>query len=492
MNALPKLLSKTKLMRGYQCHKSIYLTVHHKELEPPVTPEQQALFDQGHVVGEEARKRFPGGVLVDNKPWDFFGSLKKTRELLAAQTRVIYEAALEFKGCYARADIITYSEHSGRWTIYEVKSSTKVKEEHLDDVGLQAWIMAKSGLPIEQINIMHINTSCKFPHLKNLFTIEDVTDALRAKYLEITPKVTDIFKVLKNTEIPMVDIGPQCSSPIPCPFQKHCWEERNVPNVSVLNLPNMGDKKWELYKEGIVSLDDDRLNEITPLQKRIVDVYKTKERFIDIPGIKTAISGWTFPLVFLDFETINPAIPRYPQTSPYQQVPFQFSVHLLNSLEGEMKHKEYLHTDSTDPRPQLIPSLIEACGQSGTIVAYFSKFEIARIKELAEGFPEYEKDLVALLDRFVDPLPLLREFVYDDAFHCSFSLKSVAPALLGHEQSYEGMLVANGGDAQRAFEEILSLPVSDPRRQLLVQASLEYCRKDTLVMVDLVKWLFQL
>ena len=144
-------------MKGYRCLKSIYLTIHHPELEAPITADQQALFDQGNAIGEEARKRFPGGVLVDNKPWDFFGSLKKTRELIALKTEIIYEAAFEFKGCYARADIIQYSKDSQRWKVFEVKSSTKVKDEHIDDVGLQAWIIANSGLPIDKIHIVYIN-----------------------------------------------------------------------------------------------------------------------------------------------------------------------------------------------------------------------------------------------------------------------------------------------------------------------------------------------
>lgn len=184
---LPKLLSKTKLMRGYQCLKSIYLTIHNKELEPPVSPEQQAIFDQGNAVGFEARKRFQGGVLVDNAPWDFFGSLKKTRELLAAKTPIIFEAAFEYNGCYARADIIQYQSDTQRWKVFEVKSSTSLKDEYLDDVGLQAWIMANSGLPIEQINVMYINKSCKYPDLTNLFTTDDVTERLRESYLQILP-----------------------------------------------------------------------------------------------------------------------------------------------------------------------------------------------------------------------------------------------------------------------------------------------------------------
>jgi hypothetical protein len=250
MAQIPKLISKTKIMQGYQCHKNIYLSVHKKELIPKVGPELQALFDQGHQVTIEARKRFPQGVLVDNPAFDFGGSLKKTRELLAAHTPSIFEAAFEYKGCYARADVITYNESTQRWSIYEVKSSTKVKDEHLDDVGLQVWIMANAGLPIEKISIMHLNSLCKYPNLDNLFTEEDVTDKLRALHTKISPRLNEIFKDLRLDQVPDVDIGAHCFEPRECQFKDHCWSQKNIPELSLFSIPGLREKKWELYTEG--------------------------------------------------------------------------------------------------------------------------------------------------------------------------------------------------------------------------------------------------
>lgn len=478
-------------MRGYRCHKELYLSIHSPEFETPITPDQQALFDQGNEVGEKARTYFPGGVLVDFKPWDFFGSLKKTRELLANHAPVIYEAAFEYQGCYARIDIIKYSPDTQRWKIYEVKSSTKVKEEQLDDIGLQAWIIANSGLPIEEINLVYLNPACRFPNLENLFVVEDVTAQLRERYPRIGPKVRELFGVVKNEQVPPVAIGPQCSSPSECRFKAHCWKEKGVPEFSILDLPKLGDKKWEYFNQGITTVDDSRLTELTSLQQRVVDVTQSGERFLDAPSIKQAIEAWKFPLIFLDFETINPAIPRYHATGPYMQVPFQFSVHRMESLDSEVTHTEFLHTDPSDPRPNLIPALLKACEGEGAIVAYYGRFETDRILEMASAFPEFAKELQALTQRVVDPLPIIREFIYDKAFKGSFSLKAVAPALLGESQSYEGMLVANGADAQLAYREILNPKTNPDRKEELIKASLEYCKKDTAVMVDLVKWLFR-
>ena len=478
-------------MRGYRCLKCIYLTIHEPELEAPITPETQALFDQGNAVGEMARTYFPNGILIDNKPWDFGGALFKTRELIAAGTHIIYEAAFEYLGCYARTDIISFNPDTQKFRIYEVKSSTKVKPEQIDDVGLQVWIMAKSGLPIEQINIMHLNPECRYPDLSNLFCTVDVTDDVRAKYLDVQPKIHEIMTTLNQPNVPDIDIGPYCNSPTECGFVDHCWKQKNIPDISVFNLPRMKTKKWDLYYDGIITLDDPRLTDLNELQERVVQCYRSGERYINHEAIRDALSTWQFPLVFLDFETIGPAIPRYDGCKPFGQTPFQFSVHVWHSMDGDLIHHEFLHDDTSDPRIHLIPALLKACGETGSIVSYFGAFESARIQEMADYSHEHSNALLKLIERIVDPLDIIRANIYDNAFSGSFSLKKVAPALLGHAHSYDEMMVADGGGAQRAFEELISTKTPALKKEKLKQALLEYCEKDTFVMVELVKWLYQ-
>jgi hypothetical protein len=491
MNHIPKLLSKTKLLRGYRCAKYIYLTIHHPELEAPITPELQALFDQGNWVGIEARKRFPGGVLIDNKPWDFVGALTRTREAIAAGVQTIYEAAFEYMGCYARADIIQFSPISKRWRIYEVKSTTKLKPEHIDDTSIQTWIMAKAGLPIEQVNVLHLNPNCHYPDLSHLFLEHDVTEDMRTQYPHVQPKIYELWQIIKSQNIPETNLGPHCLAPTECSFIEYCWKEKAIPQNSIFNLPRLGERKWDLYQVGVINLDDERLTDLNPLQERIVQAHKTGKNYVDVLGIQATLAQWQFPLIFLDFETINPAIPRYTGCTPYQHTPFQFSVHIWSDPHSALQHYEFLHETNSDPRPTLIPALLEACGTKGSIVAYYSNFEISRIQELADYAPEYKDNLNSLIARMVDPLPLLREYVYFDSFEGSFSLKKVAAALLGDSHSYEGMLVANGNDAQRAFEELISENISAEKKKVLRKAMLEYCCKDTLEMVEIVKWLFQ-
>lgn len=492
MANIPKLISKTKIMQGYQCPKSLYLSVHRKELIPKVSPELQALFDQGNAVTIEARKRFPQGVLVDLPAYDFFGSLKKTRELLGAHTPVIFEAAFEYKGCYARADVIVYNEFTQRWAIVEVKSTTKVKDEHLDDVGLQVWIMANAGLPIEKISVMHLNNLCKYPDLSNLFTEEDVTEALRGRHTGISGRLNDLFQTLRSDAEPEVDLGPHCSIPRDCQFMEYCQAERKIPAISVFSIPGLREKKWELYSKGFLNIADVPAHELSEKQQVCLKALQTGTRFTDPEKVKQELSTWKFPLQFLDFETLNPAIPRYKGTGPFSQVPFQFSVHTLDSIDLDPKHHEFLYTKDSDPRLELIAELIRTCSGTGSVVAYFGKFEAARIQELEDFAPQFSAQLCAIRERIVDPLPLIREAVYDPAFGDSYSIKSVGPAILGEQFSYNAMKVSDGSAAQRAYEEVISLKTPIQRRNELIRALLNYCEKDTLVMVELVKWLYQL
>ncbi len=504
MAQIPKLISKTKIMNGYQCHKNLYWAIHNKQLIPPVSPELQALFDQGNAVTEMARKLYPMGILVDFPAYDFIGSLHKTRDLLKEKTEIIFEAAFEYLGCYARADIIKYNPISQRWSIIEVKMTTKVKDEHLDDVGLQVWIMANAGLPIEKISIMHLNNLYRHSSLKentkNLFIEEDVTDKLRESYRLISPRLTDIFKAIKSDTVPEVSIGKKCFVPRECQFLNHCWGQLEMPTPNVFDLPALNNKKWseakwDLYERGHIGLtnldEKDKTEILNTQQNKALEAIICNKRFVDSAKIQNELASWKWPLIFLDFETINPAVPRYQETWPFMQVTFQFSLHVLSTREEQPQHFDFLAEDLNDPREALAKKLIKVCPLNGTIVAYFAKFESERLKELADHLPEYADKLNQIRERLVDPLPLLRESVYDPKFGDSFSIKSVGPALLGDRFSYSHLKVGDGGAAQRAFEELISSKTSPMRKNELKAALLSYCEQDTLVMVELVRWLYE-
>ena len=252
-------------------------------------------------------------MLIDNKPWDFVGALKRTRELIAeGGHEVLFEAAFEYKGCFARVDILQFDRTTGRWTVIEVKSATKVKPEYLDDVGLQIFVLANSGLPIERVCLWHLSSECRAPDLKNLFREVDVTADLRTRHPSIAPKLNEIFGAIRRPEIPAVDIGPHCSAREgDCQFKAHCFAEKGVPALSVFNIPAIKEKAWEYYAQGKLELRDIDPAELNETQQRMVRATLNGKREVNVEALLQAIHEWKFPLVFLDFETINPALPRY-------------------------------------------------------------------------------------------------------------------------------------------------------------------------------------
>lgn len=494
MNNIPKLLSKSKLIRSYRCLKAFYMTVHHPGREVPVSEALQALFDQGNEVGQEARSLFPNGALISNPPWEFVQSAATTQELINRGEHTIYEAAFCYQNCYVRIDIIHYCVETKKWSLYEVKSSTRVKEDHIYDLGLQSWVIAKSGLAIDTINLVHLNRDCEFPDFSNLFTTTDVTKQIRENYLKIQPHLENSFRVLQQKQTPDVAIGEHCLSPGECGFKSYCWKENKIPSLSVLNLPTP--KKWKYLKQDIINLNDKKLltakPELDKNIKRMLECHNENKRFVDAKAIKDSLSTWKYPLIFLDFETVNPAIPKFKGCAPYSQVPFQFSVHILRDKDATLEHHEFLHDESSDPRPTLIKELLKFCEKQGSLVAYYSAFENKVIESLAKNFPQYEQDLLSLVKRMQDPLPILRKSFYDPTFNMSYSLKSVAPALLGQEHSYDHLEIGDGYSAQRAYKKLISNKITKEEKKSLKENLLRYCKKDTELLAEITKLLFKI
>ena len=491
MKSIPKILSKTRILRGYRCAKAVYMTVHDPKKETPVSEQLQSVFDQGNEVGQEARKLFPKGFLIDCKPWEFVQSAQKTTQLIEQGEKTIYEAAFLYQGAYSRMDIINYSEESKRWSLYEVKSSTRLKDEHIEDISLQSWIIANSGLKIEKIYLVHLNSENVFPERSDLFKIRDVTDQVREHYRGVPEKLKTIFETIKQEKTPQVAIGEHCLKPNECGFKDFCWKESQVPHLSVLNLPSFKEK-WDFFKMGIVDINDPRISGLNKNQKRMLECHRKEEVFKNPESIHKDLSSWSYPFIFLDFETSNHAIPLFNKNSPYEHVPFQFSVHILRDKESSLEHHEFLHDQQDDPRPFLIKALLKACEEQGSIIAYYKTFEINVIQRLAEFSPQHKTELLNLVERMEDPLPILRKSFYDPKFEFSFSLKKVAPAILGEKFSYENLEVGDGTSAQRAYKKLISSKTKQEEKEAIKKDLLDYCKKDTQSLVEITKILFNL
>jgi len=479
------MLSKSQYVRGLQCHKALWLLKHRPELRQKPDALSESLFETGHTVGELACQLFPGGVEIKFDTKDFDGMVRKTQELVEAGVEVIYEATFKEKGIFAMVDILV--KQGDGWEMYEVKASTGVKPYHQDDAAIQ-WHALSNVLPLTKACIVHVNNQYIRQgelDINGLFAIEDITEIVLAKQEQIPELLGAMEGMLKQAE-PAIDIGPQCSDPHDCDFSPHCWS--HIPEQSVFNLYRLsGQKKFELYRQGKIEYKDletgDSLSKVQNVQ---VASTLSSQAMIDPGIIQEFLDTLDYPINFLDFETFYEAIPRFDGQKPYMQMPFQYSLHILQE-DGSLEHKEFLGDEHVDPREDLVIQILDDLTDTGSIMAYNMPFEKRMIREMAAAYPAYATNLLQLLDRFVDLLDPFRKLgYYHPDFNGSFSIKSVLPALFPDdpELDYKALNIQHGGMAMDTFANLYKLKdqqkCDEIRNDLLA-----YCRLDTLAMVKI-------
>ena len=481
-------LSKTKVCQGLNCQKALYLQIHHRDLAAPVTPAQQALFDQGREVGLKAQESYPEGVHINVPHYHPDKALEKTQKAIDSGINTLFEGAFVYDDIVIRCDILTRDSKDKPWRLHEVKSTTSLKDEHIPDIAVQKYVLESAGHKVEKCFLTHLNKECVYPDLSNLFLDVDVTNDLK-EYLDILPsEITKFKEMLMRGSPPDIDIGPYCTDPYICAFKEHCW--KHVPTPSIFNIPNIRTKKWELYNDGVIELSDARLNSLNDKQQTMVQSTANQTRWVDKKGLKDELDNLKYPITYLDFETIAPAIPRFDGCSPYvPEVPFQFVIYIAEQGKTEMPCIEYLHTDDKDPRQALIDTLVDSIPSEGSVVAYYKSFEAKCLRGLAEFDPANADNLISIESRLWDVMVPIKQYVYDPSFLGSFSLKSVGPALLGEKASYTDMAVSDGTEARISFAKMISDQTSKTDKQRIYETLSEYCRKDTYLMVELVNWI---
>jgi hypothetical protein len=486
---MSKVISKSRFVSGIQCSKKLYFDIYRKDLKPEISEQQELLFSTGHEIGELAQSAFPNGK--DASPenyYDFSKSIQDTKDWIVSDVKTIYEAAFSSNGVLAALDILHHTENK-RWAI-EVKSSSEVKKYHLTDASLQYWVMNKSGFKPDKFFLMHINTAyIKDGDInpKELFTLADITNEVIGNQLWVEENLEDLKNILSTEIEPVVEIGKHCGSPFECDYKHHCW--KHIPEQSVFSLYNPRGLDWKLYEQGIFKIID--IPETVSLNHRQnlqVSGQKIAHSHIDKTSISEFLSNWEFPLYFFDFETIFPALPVLNGTRPFQQVPFQYSLHILEQYGGKYIHKEFLaepkdfNEISIDPRKKLIEQMKLDFGEIGSIVAYNATFEISRLKELAIAFPEDRDFIENIINRFVDLLiPFRNAWFYHPEMGGSASIKAVLPAI-APEFNYKDLEISNGGDASNIFLSMINNKfIGD---EIFTRESLKkYCERDTLGMV---------
>jgi hypothetical protein len=476
-------ISKSRYTRGLQCHKSLWLRTH----KPDLREESKAILastSQGNEVGVQAQKFFPKGKLIPFDGVSFAEQIRMTQETMTT-AKVIYEAAFSYDGVFVKADIMR--KVASGWELYEVKSSGEVKDEHLDDVAVQYHVIAGSGLTLSKVFVTHLNKEYVREgalDLKQLFKSEDVTAVVKEKQAEIKKEIARQIKMLAGKE-PKIDIGPYCKKPHDCDFKNHCW--KNIPESSVFDLAGRGAMPYEFYKEGIVKMVDIPLNRLKGDQLQQVDLFIRKKPAIDRTKLKNFLDELWHPLCFLDFETFMAAVPPYDGMKPFQQIPFQYSLHLQKQAGGKLDHKEFLAKPNCDPRKELLDSLLEEIPKDACVLVYYKSFEEGRLKELALQFPRKAKQIQAIVDNVRDLwAPFKARALYSWRQQGSHSIKAVLPAFV-KGMSYEGLEVGNGGEAMEAYQRMCTVADDPKALGKIRKALLEYCCQDTLAMVRLLE-----
>jgi predicted RecB family nuclease len=415
-------------------------------------------------------------------------AIRATRELIAnPEVPAIFEGAFENGGVLVRVDVLQ-RRRDGRWRLLEVKSTTDLKEHHLDDVAIQARVVSRSGLDLAASCLMHVNRNYVFQggsiDVRQFFRIRNLTRRVKRLQPKLTFQLRAEFTVLNMLKVPDLPPGSHCTDPVTCEFFDRCNPPR--PDDHVGYLPRIQASAVEELKEiGVESIrdipNDFPLNE---RQRRACTSLQTGECWFS-SDLSEELKGLKYPLFFMDFESVNPAIPRFPGMRPYDQLPFQWSVHVLGEPGAEPEHHESLAMDTIDPRREFIASLCSVLGKSGSILVY-SGFESQRLSDLAAWMPEFAGRVKRIQRRLWDLLPVIRNHVYHPRFAGSFSLKYVLPALVP-DMSYAGMEVADGTDAGLAWESLTRGGLDQTERDRTKRALLEYCGQDTLAMIRLLE-----
>jgi CRISPR/Cas system-associated exonuclease Cas4 (RecB family) len=477
------MITKTNYIQYLKCPRSLWLSKYRKDLKPTLSDSEQFRIDQGHEVEELSRCLFDQGALIS--ALDLEEAEEQTKELLDGKG-VIYQATVIYDGLAARADIIVFNEAEDGWDLYEVKSSSELKNEYLDDVTFQKYVFEESGYKIANVYVIYLNNEYLRRgdiDLVQLFVVENVNEQVKERSLSIVEQTNRAKQVLVEASYEDVECGCTLSS---SDYPEQCFGE--LPEFSVHKLLSRSHKrKNELLDMGIVDVGD--IPEVFPLsikQELYARAYKTQETIIDKDAIKERLESLIYPLYFLDYETVSLAVPPFDGYKPYQQMVFQYSLHVLHE-DGSLNHYEYVADSACeDPSKELLVSLSKAIDQAGTVIVWNESFEIGRNNEMAELYPEYESFIMSLVNnRVFDLMNIFFEQLYvDPRFNASYSIKKVLPVLVP-ELKYDDLEISEGMTASLSWYRYY---FEGDKTIKNIQSNLkEYCKLDTLAMVEIYK-----
>jgi predicted RecB family nuclease len=492
-------LSKTDYLKYKDCPKLFWFD----RQTGPITKSCGESFDElsfedkrririGKEVGHLARAYFGKYMLVHYND-DFRMECKETDEYIKKKEKIIAEASFFFDGNSCQVDILKYN--GNKYDIIEVKSAASVKDEYYDDCAFQYYVVSSTGVPVGNVKLMYLNNQYirkENLDIKELFVLADLTDAVLEKQNDLKENINKIKKIALSKTEPKLPLERQC---IDCKYNKSCGIILPKHNIFTIRGNGMrDDKKWELYKNGIISFSQILKNGYKLNRSQLLQVETEAKKLpshINKTAIRDFIKTLSYPLYFLDFETYDTVVPEYNDTHPYMKIPFQFSLHILEKKKGELGHREFLADVDKDTRRSLAEKLCEYIPDNVCVLAYHMSFEKGVIRNLAKVFSDLSNHLLKINENLKDlEVPFRSKYYYCRTMDGSYSIKKVLPALLPPNEYpkldydiLEG--VHNGGEAMNLFPELKYLSINEIniyRRQLL-----EYCCLDTLAMVKILE-----
>jgi Domain of unknown function(DUF2779) len=469
------LLTKSKYMNGLQCPKLLWRA--NKKSLPEITLSDEHRFEQGHEFEEYVKKIYPEHV--DLNKLEFKENLKETQNAIK-KGNTIFEAGFIVDDLFIRADLMIPTDKG--WDLYEIKSTTKLKPQHIPDLAFQKFVIEKTGLKINKCFVMHLNKS----YTKNgrinpeeLTAKEEVTEEVNS-VKDIELNISKFKKIMKLSEYDESPISQNCNKPYICPLKQECWA--TLPENNVLHLTNWR-VYWKLFSEGVYDIQD--IPQGTPLNLKDESIIKSLKAnpYVSQGNIRNFLNSLNYPLYHFDFETFDTAVPIFNQAKPYQKIPFQYSLH-IEEKNGSIEHREFLADGHKDPRPDLLKQMKKDLGQEGDIVVFNKSFEISVMKNLAEDFPEHKDWLMSATDRIVDLADPFRAFhYYNKSQKGSYSIKKVLPAITG--KSYSELEINNGSDASMLYF-YSHIKEKLKNKEEIREDLLEYCNLDTEGMVWII------
>lgn len=496
------LISKTTFLEFLMCPKNIWLKIHKPELMKlfELSSFELQLVEQGNEVEEHARNLFPGGVTVVETGDE---AVAETERFMLSEVPAIFQATFVTDGFIAKNDVLEYDKASKSWNLCEIKGTNSIKEDggdrdHVDDLTFQALVLKRAKVNVGRYFLVHLNKEYVRSgdlDVKEMFIKEDMTEQVAARMDQVEGQMEAAREHLTKDKEPMVGCD--------CVFQgrsAHCstfrYSNPEVPEYSIHDLSRIGSSKKKLAilaERKSFSLDDFPADvELSAIQNNQLQVHRSQKPIIDIDGIREEIEGLTFPLYFLDYETFAPAIPMFNGYSPYKRIPFQFSLHILRTPDGEPEHVEYLHEERSDPSERVAELLVENILPEGTVIAWNKSFEQGVNRELGIRHPDHNIALERINTQMYDLRDVFQKQHYvHPEFKGKTSIKKVLPALVTGTQ-HADLEIKEGGQASDAWWQLISPTTSSDERTKIGRDLRIYCELDTYAMFQIWKHLHKL